>query len=342
VPGPQFGKTNLSVFGHVTLSDPAQIPMDLARPESGPGSEPATGMEWITSRKRLASCVRCLSTDIEGTSIVRYSQRDHRARYGTLVAMLVLAGCAHAQQPALPSVPVENTLDAIHQRGALRVCSTGDYRPFTYHDSATGSWSGIDIDMGGDMAHQLGLPVQVVATTWATMLSDLTSRRCDIAMGGISVTAERAAKASYSDPYLADGKAPITRCADAARFQTLSQIDQPYVRVVVNPGGTNESYDRQTMKRASVVTFPDNNAIFNELLDGHADVILTDASETRWQAAQHPGQLCAVNPDRPFTVESKAYLLPQGENDFRRWVNRWLQSSMSNGTYRRFSQPWIG
>jgi hypothetical protein len=44
-------------IGQVTLSDPAQIPMDLARPESGPGSEPATGMEWITSRKRLASRV---------------------------------------------------------------------------------------------------------------------------------------------------------------------------------------------------------------------------------------------------------------------------------------------
>ena len=91
-------------------------------------------------------------------------------------------------------------------------------------------------------------------------------------MGGISVTPDRAARASYSDTYLQDGKAPITTCADAGRFQTLSQIDQPGVRVVVNPGGTNESYDRQMLKRATIVTFPDNNTIFDELLDGHDDL----------------------------------------------------------------------
>ena len=230
----------------------------------------------------------------------------------------------------------------MHQRGVLRVCSTGDYRPFTYHDPATGGWSGIDIDMGGDLAHQWGLAVQIVATTWARMVNDLTSGRCDIAMGGISVTPDRAARASYSDPYLQDGKTPITTCAHAGRFQTLSQIDQPGVRVIVNPGGTNESYDRQMLKRATIVTFPDNNTIFDSLLDGQADLMLTDASEARWQAAQHPGQLCAVNSDHPFTVEPKAYLLPLGENDFRHWVNRWLKSSLSSGTYRRFSQPWIG
>ena len=161
-------------------------------------------------------------------------------------------------------------------------------------------------------------------------------------MGGISVTPDRAARATYSDPYLQDGKAPLTSWADVARFQTLAQIDQPGVRVVVNPGGTNEFYDHQTLKRASILTYPDNNTIVNELLDGHADLMLTDASEARWQSRQHPGQLCAVNPNRPFTVEPKAYLLPRADLAFQAWVNQWLQSSLRNGTYQRLSQSWTG
>jgi ABC-type amino acid transport substrate-binding protein len=70
--------------------------------------------------------------------------------------------------------------------------------------------------------------------------------------------------------------------------------------------------------------------------------MLTDASETRWQARQHPGQLCAMHPDHPFTVEPKAYLLPRGEPAFQAWVDQWLHSDLSEGAYQRFSQPWTG
>ena len=34
-----------------------------------------------------------------------------------------------------------------------------------------------------------------------------------------------------------DGKRPIARCADKERYTSIGAIDQPGVRVVVNPGG---------------------------------------------------------------------------------------------------------
>jgi ABC-type amino acid transport substrate-binding protein len=66
--------------------------------------------------------------------------------------------------------------------------------------------------------------------------------------------------------------------------------------------------------------------------------MITDASETRWLAAQHPGKLCAAHPDHPFTAESKAYLLPRGDVVFQQWVDTWLRQTLSDGTYRRISQ----
>jgi len=270
----------------------------------------------------------------------------------SLLVLLVIAGCSQSSTPApaaAPSAPQTapqtappDTLASVHRAGALRVCSTGDYRPFTYLDPATGQWSGIDVDLARNMAQQLGVHLDLVHTTWGTLLADLTGGRCDAAMGGISVTADRAAKATFSAPYLVDGKAPIARCADASRFQTLAEIDQPGVRVIVNPGGTNASYAHATLKRATIVDYADNNTIFNQLLDNHADLMLTDASETRWQAAQHPGQLCAVNPDHPFTTAPKAYLLSYGDTAFQQWVDQWLKTAQSDGTYQRISKPWTG
>jgi hypothetical protein len=46
------GRNLARQIGQVTLSDPAQIPMDLVRLKAGLVANPRpTGMEWITSRK---------------------------------------------------------------------------------------------------------------------------------------------------------------------------------------------------------------------------------------------------------------------------------------------------
>lgn len=255
---------------------------------------------------------------------------------GLVMATAVTVGCS-APPPAPQAAP--NRLQDVEKRGELRVCSTGDYRPFTYRDAA-GEWSGIDIDVARDMAAKLGVRATIVPTTWKTLLDDF-AQRCDIAVGGVSVTLERAQRAFFSTSFGVDGKTPITRCENVSRFQTLEQIDQPGVRAVVNPGGTNEKFAKQNLKRATIVDHPDNNTIFQQIIDGHADLMMTDSSETRWQSRQHP-ELCPVHPDQPFTFAEKAYLLPQGDVAFQQWVDHYLDIARNDGTYQRFAAPWIG
>ncbi|WP_394820711.1 transporter substrate-binding domain-containing protein [Pendulispora albinea] len=248
-----------------------------------------------------------------------------------------LIGCAHASGPAEPAA---DRLQAIAARGELRVCSTGDYRPFTYYEPAASRWSGIDVDMADDLARRLGVRRTMVRTTWKSLMSDFTTK-CDIAVGGISITPERAKVAFYSDAYLNDGKVPITRCGDAARFGALEQINQPDVRVIVNPGGTNEQFVRAHLPKANIIVYPDNNTIHGEIVAGRADVMITDGAEARWQAKQNPA-LCAVRPQQPLTFSQKAYLLPLGDTVFQSYVNQWLGGARRDGTYDRIAKPWLG
>ena len=76
--------------------------------------------------------------------------------------------------------------------------------------------------------------MEFVKTSWPTLMKDYTSGVCDIAVGGISVTLDRARQAYYSAPTARSGKTPITRCENVDKFQTLEQIDQPGVTAVVN------------------------------------------------------------------------------------------------------------
>lgn len=221
----------------------------------------------------------------------------------------------------------------------LKVCSTGDYRPFTYRD-ADGQWSGMDIDLVRDFARESGAELQLVPTTWPTLMADL-GHKCELAVGGITVTPDRAAKALFSDPYLRDGKAAVIRCADAAKYRSLADIDRGGVRVVVNPGGTNEQFDRANLHQATIVGYPDNNTIFDQVIEGKADVMITDGSEIRWQVTQHP-QLCGVSTDQPFTVAQKAYLVAKGGAALQQRINQWFSTIRGNGGYAAVSRKWLG
>ncbi|UZJ33588.1 transporter substrate-binding domain-containing protein [Streptomyces endophytica] len=234
-----------------------------------------------------------------------------------------------------------SALDTVPRRGVLRVCTTGDYRPFSYRDPGTGSYRGVDIDMAQDLARSLDAKPRYVPTTWAGLVGDLSAGRCDIAMGGVSITLARARAVSFSEPTRTDGKTPIVRCADKDKYGTLEQIDRRGTTVIVNPGGTNEEFARAHIKHATLKVHPDNTTIFDEIIAGRADVMMTDASETRYQAKLHP-ELCSLHPEKPFTFSEKAYALPRGDHDFTAYVNQWVHLATHDGTYRTYENVWMG
>jgi cyclohexadienyl dehydratase len=258
----------------------------------------------------------------------------------SLLTMLCAACGANNAAPAGPDqIQPFGDLDQILQRGAINVCSTGDYPPFTYLDSQ-GEWSGIDVDLAQDLSQRLGVELNLVPTTWATMMEDL-SAKCDMAMGGITITLDRAKSALYSNPVVRDGKAAITRCEDASRYTDLADIDRPGVRVVVNPGGSNADFDHEHIKQAQIVEYPDNKTIFEQLENDHADVMITDVSEIRWQTQSIP-DLCAVSIDNPFTFSQKAYLISRKGPALQQWVNQWLTIVQNDGTFARINEKWGG
>ena len=231
-------------------------------------------------------------------------------------------------------------LDAIKKANQLKVCTTGDYRPFTYLDPESGEWSGIDIDMVQDLAEELGVEVEFVQTSWKNLMPDFLEK-CDIAVGGVSISLERAEQAYFSDATLDEGKTPITLCENVEKYDTVKEINQPGVRSITPIGGTNEKFADEHYPEGEIIRFEDNNAIFDEIIAGRADVMTTDASETRWVAHEKP-ELCAVHPDKPFNFSQKAYMLPRGEEAFRQYVNQWLNMSKNDGTLKQAEKPWFG
>jgi cyclohexadienyl dehydratase len=257
------------------------------------------------------------------------------------VAALLVAGCltafpAQAQQTASAS----SRLDEVLQRGTLRVGIPGDYKPFGYFDPKDQTFEGFDIDMATSLAQALGVKLEIVKTSWPSLMADFTAAKFDVGMGGISITLDRQKKGYFSTPVMREGKTPITRCSDTGKYGTLADIDKPNTRVIVNPGGTNERFARAHIKSARIAVHPDNVTIFEEIADGRADVMMTDSSETRFQQKLHPGVLCAVHPEKPFDFAEKAYWL-QRDVALKAFVDQWLHIAKENGSFQSVYNRWF-
>ncbi len=236
-------------------------------------------------------------------------------------------------------IAVHSLLDQVVQSGQLRVGTTGDYQPYS-HLLPDGRYEGIDIELAKDLAHSLGVKLVIVPTSWPTLMADLKAKKYDIGMSGISKKLSRQAQGLFSRAYTVSGKTPIARCEDQDKFNSLADINRKEIKVIVNPGGTNEVFARQHITEAQLILHPENTTIFEAIIAGEADVMITDEEEVLLQSAKS-AVLCPCMPGKTFNQFEKAYLLPR-DLIWKAYVDEWLQQRQLEGKVDAIFQTFLG
>jgi cyclohexadienyl dehydratase len=269
-------------------------------------------------------------------SLPELRRADFTARYGQLADDVDVPGIDGAAKRVLLDAVSQlratmvPALERIQAAGILRIGTTGDYAPFSLERD--GVLSGADIELALELAKSLGVEAHFVRTSWPALMADYAAGRFDVAMSGISVTPERTRQAQFSAPYHRGGKTPIVRCGTEERFDTLAEIDRPAVRVIVNPGGTNEQFVREHVRQAQRRVHEDNRTIFAEIAAGRADVMITDDVEVELQVRREP-RLCRAT-RATFTTAEKAVLIER-DPALVAAVDRWLGRELADGGVER-------
>ena len=233
-------------------------------------------------------------------------------------------------------------LEDIAARGTIRIGTTGDYIPMSYRNPQTGAYEGIDAELSQLIADSLGVKIEYVPTSWPTLTADTLAGKFDIALCGISRNYARAKTMAMSDAYGEGvfGKTILCRKSDAKKYQSLADIDKPEVRVMINPGGTNEKFAHANLKKAKLIVHQENADIPRQVAEGNADIMITETVEAA-RYIELNDKLAAPLMKAPFTRHSCGILMQKGDQEFLNYINFVLAELKMDGTLAKLEKKYL-
>jgi ABC-type amino acid transport substrate-binding protein len=223
---------------------------------------------------------------------------------GRALAALLAAG---ALAPALAGTVAER----VAATATVRVCIWPDYYGVSYRNPRTEQLGGIDIELSAALAHDLKLRLQYVDSSFATLVSDLESERCDVAMFAVAMLPQRLEKLRFTRPYLQSDIYGVTTRGNKA-VQRWEDIDQPGVAVAVQAGTFMEPVMAASLRHANLVRISPPATRERELEAGRVDVFMTDYPYSR-RLLDNADWATLVAPPAPFHVLPYAYAVKPGD-----------------------------
>jgi polar amino acid transport system substrate-binding protein len=192
-----------------------------------------------------------------------------------------------------------------------------------------GGYAGVPVDLGKEMAAQLGVPVEYVPYQNSGQIVDAVSK------GAWDVTflpkdPEREAKMSFGPVYeVADATYIVRAGSPATNFATL---DQPGVKVAAVNNTTTMRGAIAHLKHAKVTGYQTYDEIFGLLKSGEIDAFALSRDQLNAMARKIPGTRVL---DETFKQTVTAVAVPQNHPLALAFVTKFMNEATTNGTLRK-------
>jgi polar amino acid transport system substrate-binding protein len=238
-----------------------------------------------------------------------------------LVVAVMIAGPARA----------DALKDEIAPTGKLRVAIgiSPAGGAFWCTKNQAGDYVGVPVDLGKEMAAQLGVPVEYVAYQNSGQITDAASK------GAWDVTflpkdPERETKMSFGPIYeVADATYIVKPGSSVTDFKTL---DQPGIKVAAVNNTTTMRGAMAHLKNAKVVGYQTYDEIFALLKNGEVDAFALSRDQLNAMAKKIPGSRVL---DETFKQTVTAVAVPLNHPLVQAFVTKFMTEALSNGVLRK-------
>jgi len=221
--------------------------------------------------------------------------------------------------------------DEIAPTGKLRVgiAISAAGGAFWSTKTESGGYAGVPVDLGKEMAAQLGVPVEYVVFQNSGQITDAASK------GAWDVTwlpkdPERETKMSFGPVYeVADATYIVKSGSPVTNFQML---DQPGIKVAAVNNTTTMRGAQAHLKNVKVAGYQTYDEIFALLKGGEVDAFALSRDQLNAMAKKIPGTRVL---DETFKQTTTAIAVPLNHPLAAAFAARFMTEATSNGALRK-------
>jgi polar amino acid transport system substrate-binding protein len=241
----------------------------------------------------------------------------------------VLAGLVLAAAVVMPAL-ADGLKDEIAPTGKLRVAIAISPAGGAFWSTKTeAGYAGVPVDLGREMAAQLGVPVEYVVHQNSGQITDAASK------GTWDVTwlpkdPERETRMMFGPIYeVADATYIVKAGSSVSNFATL---DQPGIKVAAVNATTTMRGAVAHLKNAKVTGYQTYDEIFGLLKSGEIDAFALSRDQLNKMAQKIPGARVL---DETFKKTVTAVAVPLGHSQALAFVSKFMNEAVTNGTLRK-------
>ncbi|MDR1606702.1 MAG: transporter substrate-binding domain-containing protein [Streptococcaceae bacterium] len=250
----------------------------------------------------------------------------------TGVTCLALTACA-----ANKKVDPDHYLTKIKDKGTLTVALNPEFAPFEFQVIKDGKNTivGSDVDLATEIGKALGVKVKFQAMDFNNVLASVTSGKADLAISGISATAERKKAYDFSVPYYTAKNVMIVKKTELETYKSLTSFEGK--KVAAQKGTVQENVVTEQVKGANLVSLTKNGQMINELKNGTVSGVVFEEPIAKAYVANNP-DLAIVSSLTFDSSKSDSYAiaLPKNSGNLKKEIDKVIQSLQANGQIDQF------
>ena len=227
-----------------------------------------------------------------------------------------------------------STMERLNKAQKLRVGTKFDQPGFGLK-GLSGKPEGFDVEVAKLIAQALDIPADKIEYTESpsTVREQVIQQdKVDIVVATYTINDKRKAVIDFAGPYYIAGQSILVKTTDTAITGPDSFKDgtKKVCSVTNSTPATNiEKYLGDKAKQ--LVLFDIYQKCVDALKGGQVDAVTTDNVILSGFVATNEGQFKLAG--QPFTEEPYGIGLKKGDNDFREFVNKTLETSFTDGSY---------
>lgn len=251
-------------------------------------------------------------------------------------AAMALALPATAQD-ARQTLSSASVIETIKQEGVIKI-GLSIFRPWSMRD-LNGELVGFELDVGRELAKDMGVEVEFVPTSWDGIIPALVSGKFDVIISGMSITPQRNLTVNFSDPYAYSGLTILANTAMTEGF-TIEDYNSADVTFAARRGGTPATLIAEMFPEAELLLFDEDGAATQEVLNGNAHANMQSEPVPSEEARKYP-DILSVPFAEPFQAAGEAFAFRKGDPDAENYFNNWIGTKTRIGWLKERHDYWF-